>query len=78
MLVVATRAGAHPGHSHSDVPALIRHPFAGPAHLLGSATVGLALAGAIYAVTRRVQMPVFVRWTGLSVVAIAVAVGLSI
>ena len=63
---------AHPGHSHTDIPSLIRHPFAGPEHVLGSAACGLAIAGLLYALTRRLPMPAVVRWGGLSVVAIGV------
>jgi len=74
---VALPALAHPGHSHADIPSLIRHPFAGPTHLLGSAAVGLALAVAIHVVTRRVPMPALVRWSGLSVVAIGVTLGMA-
>ena len=63
---------AHPGHDHGDIPSLIRHPFAGPEHLLGSISVGLALAGALHLATRRLPVPALARWTGLGVVAIVV------
>lgn len=76
--VVVLPAQAHPGHEHSDIPSLIRHPFAGPEHLLGSAAVGLAVAAALYVATRRVSVPALARWTGLSVVAVVVTLGVSI
>jgi len=75
---VAVPAGAHPGHSHADIPSLIRHPFAGPEHLLGCAAVGLVLAGLVHLATRRVMMPALARWSGLSVVAVVVAVGVGV
>jgi len=76
--LTAITVHAHPGHDHSDIPSLIRHPLAGSEHVLGSAAVGLAVAGLIYLATRRVRMPALARWTGLSVVAIAVTVGLTV
>jgi hydrogenase/urease accessory protein HupE len=75
--VVALPAQAHPGHQHTDIPSLIRHPFAGPEHLLGSAAVGLAVAAALYVATRRVTVPALARWTTLSVVAVAVTLGMA-
>lgn len=68
---LAAAAQAHPGHDHGDIPSLIRHPFAGPEHFLGSAACGLALACAAYLATRRVTMPAILRWSGLSALAVA-------
>lgn len=65
----ATLASAHPGHDHGHIPSLIRHPFAGPEHLLGSVVCGLALGGVVFLATRRVAMPALVRWSGLGLVA---------
>lgn len=65
----ASVASAHPGHDHTHIPSLIRHPFAGPEHLLGSLVCGLVLAGLVFLATRRVAMPALVRWSGLTALA---------
>lgn len=79
VLVSAPPMFAHPGHAHTDIPSLIRHPFAGPQHFFGSLAVGLTVAGLIYLVTRRLPVPALARWSGLAGIACAVAwtVGLS-
>lgn len=62
MLVPA--ALAHPGHDHSDIPSVIRHPFAGTEHvvvvaaLLITAAVALVLAAkAMRASSRHAARP---------------------
>ena len=40
---LSTLAFAHPGHDHSDIPRVIRHPFAGAEHAFVTATVIAAL-----------------------------------
>lgn len=38
-------ASAHPGHDHSDLPAVIRHPFASPEHIAVVVTLVVAVVG---------------------------------
>lgn len=45
LLILPLFASAHPGHEHSDIPAVIRHPFAGVEHVAVVATLVAAAVG---------------------------------
>ena len=77
-VVAAAAVQAHPGHSHADIPSLIRHPLAGPEHLLGSAALGIAVGALLVVSTRRTRLPELVRWTSALAVAAGVTLGLSV
>ncbi len=73
LAVFVPLASAHPGHDLTDIPAVLRHPFAGVDHMLVSATV-LAITGATMLVaTRLMRTAPAVRWVGAGMLAAAVA-----
>ncbi len=46
---------AHPGHDHGDLPAVIRHPFASPEHLVVTVVVLGSLVGAGWLIRRALR-----------------------
>ncbi len=48
-------ASAHPGHDHADIPSVIRHPMAGPEHVVVTIVVIGTLALAAFALARRLR-----------------------
>jgi hypothetical protein len=57
-------ASAHPGHDHSDIPSVIRHPFAGVDHVAITAAVFLITGATMLVSARLFSAARSVRWIG--------------
>jgi urease accessory protein len=73
-LMLPVLASAHPGHDHADIPSVIRHPFAGPDHMLITAAVLFGTGATLVVAARALQMSPRLRWAGGAMMAVAVAV----
>ena len=75
-LIFPLLAGAHPGHDHSDIPSVIRHPFAGVDHLLIAAAAFLVMGTAMVVGARLFAAARCVRWLGVTFVVAGVSLTL--
>lgn len=69
-------ACAHPGHDHGDIPAVIRHPFAGADHLLIAAAVFFVMGATIIIGARWLAAVRYPRWIGATLVVAGVGLTL--